>query len=466
MKSRLFLFIGILSVLFALQINAAPFQGEVFKINKYAKEVICRSADLSQLQDGQKIYVCDENNKLVAELSITRFYTTIIEAKLISGNIDSLKIKMPVYTSPTQFESIKPIKTITYEQDFDYYWWDAEICYTTGNASITKPTKVIIPKLITLTGEGYDKPVKLDSEEVSTFSLDQLYITGLQLKDGNKTRLKQIDFSVSSLRIPEEKKDIEEKFGKKVLLLNYQNATQIRLLRKLTGAEPSAVNLEKAKIENDKDLPRILKEKPVMMQAENKEDYREFVVQMATIDKNHSKLRMASKQLTELALRIPYSQRQDIYNIYSRNDKYVGCCLNFLVPGLGSYIQQDYVGGTVALSGYLIGGSLLIAAAIAAVPTYTTTYDSYGYPTETAKSSQTSSVGLMVAGYIILGSAELFAAIRPFAYVNSWNKNLANMLRLQVASATYSPMNIASQSSSSFKTSEMTLRFPLMVERF
>ncbi len=114
------------------------FKGEVYKVNRYPNQVICRAPDLTMIDVGQKLYICNAKNKLVATVEITRYYTTVIETKILTGDINTIYVKMPVYTEK-QYRAIKqkPINVIQYEKDYDYYWWDVNVLYEADGKKYT-----------------------------------------------------------------------------------------------------------------------------------------------------------------------------------------------------------------------------------------------------------------------------------------------------------------------------------------
>ena len=231
------LYILILLFLFNSLLGGASkyFTGEVYKISKNKKQVFLRGPDLTSVKVDNILYICDKNNKLAATVKVTRYYTTVIEAKLIKGNMKSIKVKMPVYSHTSQFKRKKPIRVIRYEKDYDYYQWDVLFIYRVEEKLYQKSKILVLPKIIDVRAEGYDGVVKMDSEEISTFILENGNITGIKLKDSTAGKLEYINIALDTSRISDEEVIIEDKLGKKKIILRIDDAIGIKIVKKGKG---------------------------------------------------------------------------------------------------------------------------------------------------------------------------------------------------------------------------------------
>jgi hypothetical protein len=106
------------------------------------------------------------------------------------------------------------------------------------------------------------------------------------------------------------------------------------------------------------------------------------------------------------------------YSLYESNKKSttVPFVVNFLLgAGIGSYIQGDTTGGTVALTTELLGGAMYLIGSINAVSTDT---------------GNTSTKGITVAalGLVTYAVGRIYSWIRPFTYASNYNKRLSKAL--------------------------------------
>ncbi len=124
---------------------------------------------------------------------------------------------------------------------------------------------------------------------------------------------------------------------------------------------------------------------------------------------NEARIRAESKNLDQ-------SQKFMLYGEYKK-DQWVPFLVNFLVgAGIGSFIQGDKTGGTVALVGDLAGlGSIVIGAASYASASSVDPYTSSG-------------LGLMTVGYITLFGTRIYELVRPFTYTAKYNSTLKTAL--------------------------------------
>jgi hypothetical protein len=94
--------------------------------------------------------------------------------------------------------------------------------------------------------------------------------------------------------------------------------------------------------------------------------------------------------------------------------------VNFLAGfGIGSYMQGDNIGGTVQLSGQLLGLAGILAAA------FMTEYDEDGYY---EKMTDEGTV-VAITGTALFYIARLYGCISPFVYGTVYNKKLKNALQ-------------------------------------
>jgi hypothetical protein len=93
--------------------------------------------------------------------------------------------------------------------------------------------------------------------------------------------------------------------------------------------------------------------------------------------------------------------------------------LNLLIGfGIGSYVQGDSTGGTIALAGDIVSLALLYGGYGQALSA------AYNYSSYTG----TEGTGLMVVGVIGMIATRVFELIRPFSFASDYNKKLSNAL--------------------------------------
>jgi len=119
------------------------------------------------------------------------------------------------------------------------------------------------------------------------------------------------------------------------------------------------------------------------------------------------------------------------YNIYSSNQKNAMApfLLNMLVGfGVGSYVQGDIIPGVICSVGDLLGGFFTLAFWTNGTFNFTT-----------AMNEGVSFVPTLLATTVYLGS-RIFECIRPFHYVDSYNKKLKESLGLEDIIFSLSPV--------------------------
>ncbi|HOT58456.1 MAG TPA: P13 family porin [Spirochaetales bacterium] len=108
--------------------------------------------------------------------------------------------------------------------------------------------------------------------------------------------------------------------------------------------------------------------------------------------------------IADLAKDLTGSQKMMIYNQH-KNEPVLPFILNLVLGcGIGSYIQGDTGGGTIALCGDL-GGILLV---------------SIGYGSFNA--------GMFTTGTIVLLASRIYEIVQPFVYSNKYNRVLRTAL--------------------------------------
>ena len=124
---------------------------------------------------------------------------------------------------------------------------------------------------------------------------------------------------------------------------------------------------------------------------------------------NEARIKMASTNLNQ-------AQKLMLYGEYKK-DQWVPFLLNFVVgAGIGSFIQGDKTGGTIALVGDLAG----ISAVVIGATSYANAVYSDPYTTK--------GLGLTTFGYIALLGMRIFELVRPFTFTARYNSTLKGAL--------------------------------------
>jgi hypothetical protein len=122
--------------------------------------------------------------------------------------------------------------------------------------------------------------------------------------------------------------------------------------------------------------------------------------------------------LTDLSSDLSSMQRSMIFES-NKQSPTVPFVLNFLVGfGIGSYVQGDSTGGTIALVGDLVSIGLFYGGYAQAL---NAAYYSSSY-------TGTEGAGMMVVGAIGMLATRVFELIRPFSFASDYNKKLSNAL--------------------------------------
>ena len=135
-------------------------------------------------------------------------------------------------------------------------------------------------------------------------------------------------------------------------------------------------------------------------------------------------------------------QRAALYERYSRSSAlYFG--INMLtIPGLGSLIQGDKFGGTIALTTGIIGSALSIGGYVGLFThlTYSLYNDEYDPRDFNTVFKFAPWVALMFCGGVFDLVSMIFNIVRPFTYANSLNNGLKNILKIEEAKVTLAPV--------------------------
>jgi hypothetical protein len=125
--------------------------------------------------------------------------------------------------------------------------------------------------------------------------------------------------------------------------------------------------------------------------------------------KNQDRIKEASSSLKQTDKMILYNE--------CKKDQWVPFLVNFVVgAGIGSFIEGDKTGGTIALVGDLVGmGAVAFGAAAYSSEIYSNPYTTKG-------------LGTMTLGYVALIGTRIFEIIRPFTYTARYNSTLKGTL--------------------------------------
>jgi len=419
MNKKAVIFIILLVIPLSIYTKNKYFTGEVYKINKYKKEVICRGPDLTSIENGMVLFICDENNISIAQVKVTRYYTTIIETKLLKGNINKLKIKMPVYSHKSQFENKKPVKVIKYEKDYNYYWYNANVTYEVENKIYKRTSKILLSKLIEIKAKGYNKKTILDADEISTITLDKGQFHTILLKDGTKGELEYIKFHMNKVKLDGGIISKEDRLGKKEIKLNINNAKKIKLINKITGTDAEDIQT---------DLIETKRIEPIA-ESKNIENRIYFIINSKKFIKSDDDL----QEMKDLSTQITLDKRMYLYryNQKESSDSILGCCLNLgLFPGVGSFIMGDTKGGLISIIGSGVSVVVLYSGIVIQIKSEYSTSSSPDYGS-----------WLLVGGGISYIGFIIYSAIRPYIYTSKWNRRLKSGLNLDEQISTYYKRN-------------------------
>lgn len=122
------------------------------------------------------------------------------------------------------------------------------------------------------------------------------------------------------------------------------------------------------------------------------------------------------EQIIRESTNLDQSQKLLLYGEYKK-DQWVPFIINFVVgAGIGSFVQGDTTGGTIALVGDLAG----MACVLLGVSSYSTAIYTDPYTTK--------GMGVMTLGYIALLGTRVFEIVRPFTYTSRYNSTLKGAL--------------------------------------
>lgn len=142
----------------------------------------------------------------------------------------------------------------------------------------------------------------------------------------------------------------------------------------------------------------------------------DFTSCLNLIDKKLNASTVAAVQ--QYSANLSDSQKYSIFET-KKSSGTIPFLVNFVLGcGIGSYIQGDTVGGTIALCADLGGYALVIGGALSAASSTVST-DATG-----------AGIGatVAVAGYVTLIANRIFTCIRPFTYASGYNKRLSSAL--------------------------------------
>ncbi len=142
----------------------------------------------------------------------------------------------------------------------------------------------------------------------------------------------------------------------------------------------------------------------------------DFTSCLNLIDKKLNASTVAAVQ--QYSANLSDSQKYSIFET-KKSSGTIPFLVNFVLGcGIGSYIQGDTVGGTIALCGDLGGYALVIGGALSAA-------SSAVVADETGANIGAT---VAVAGYVTLIASRIFTCIRPFTYASGYNHRLSSAL--------------------------------------
>lgn len=166
---KFFLSVLLLSVFFQGANNlllgqGKVFKAEVYKINKYTKEIVVRAPDLQNIYSGDILYIVNKKYKLIATVKIVKLLETLVYTKLDSGKITKIKKGMAVYRKR---EDIKRIKEIRLEGKYPAYLWEVEVVYEKDgiNYRIKRQLEIGDEVKIKVLGSDQERIIKPDDIE-------------------------------------------------------------------------------------------------------------------------------------------------------------------------------------------------------------------------------------------------------------------------------------------------------------
>jgi TolB-like protein len=140
------------------------------------------------------------------------------------------------------------------------------------------------------------------------------------------------------------------------------------------------------------------------------------VLKLQMLIKNKAFLKAAGKaQMLQLASRLSESDKMYLYSASTKDDAAIGLGLNLLLTSLGSWVQGDTVGALTEIT-------LALAAIMAMTNGWDEYYDYYyGYYYSEPNALFYLGVGCLVFNIV-------YMCARPFSWVKTWNRNLAESL--------------------------------------
>lgn len=139
------------------------------------------------------------------------------------------------------------------------------------------------------------------------------------------------------------------------------------------------------------------------------------VMKLQMLIKNKVFLKPAGKaQMMQLAIGLSQSDKLYLYSTNTKDDAAIGLGLNLLLTSLGSWVQGDTAGALTEIT-------LALAAIMAMTNGWDTYYDYWGYEYSEPNA-------LFYLGFGCLVFNIVYMCARPFSWVKTWNRNLAESL--------------------------------------
>ena len=251
MKNKItFIILGILILLNPLCLSAEIFEAEIYKINISAKKVDIRAPDLAGIYAGDKFYVIDNRYNVIATLEATRVMETVVNAKLISGNINEIKKGMKVYKN---LKDIRQMKQISMGGKYEGYLWEIEVIYKKDGYAGKLKRNLEIKEKIRLKPLESDEEIKIKPNEIKYIKVKgndktkTLETTDIKIKGAKEIKIENINgIRIRKMLLPEEFTYSVSKTIKKKFSIN--NAERIKLIRRLEGIKKWEDAFEKGKV--------------------------------------------------------------------------------------------------------------------------------------------------------------------------------------------------------------------------
>lgn len=143
--------------------HAQSFEAEVYKINKYSKEVILRAPQLKSVFLEDILIVVDKGNNVVARIKVKKLLETLAYTTLVSGSIKKIKQGMRVYKSMKQIEKLKKIEK---GGEYPAYLWVVNIIYEKDGYTGLLKKEIEIGEDLYIKIKNSDNEVKVNVDDV------------------------------------------------------------------------------------------------------------------------------------------------------------------------------------------------------------------------------------------------------------------------------------------------------------